>query len=299
MSGGNTGGAVGAAATGAPPSAPGGGPSRSTALLDRLEAASSSAGAPQHAAAAAVRGAAEVREARRAFNSLLEMKVLDEKHFCADQLLAALGVLRRVVGNILDAPADPRFRRVKLSSKAWEGSVAPLGPDAERLLHMVGFRRRTVDMEAALVFEFSAAGAAAAAGGGRAVGGGVGAGSSGSADGAREWQLLAMAREVLANADVAMAAKATRAAQAKAARANRAAAEREKLRLALADDQQLRAAAYEARRRTGPALSDWRPGQRQSEGAAAGAGAGGGGGLGGEEGAPPPEGGEEDDDDEE
>lgn len=192
------------------------------------------------------------------------MRVLDERHFSADQLLSALDVLRRVVGNILDAPADERYRRVKLSSAAWQGKVAPLGADAERLLHVVGFRRHTVDNEASLVFDAPAESAAEALGattsGGR--GGGrasvLDCGGSPNGDGERDEQLLAMARQLLDSAAERMAEKVARDARERLERAAKgAAAERNRLRLAraAAEDRLLRAADHAARRRAAAAAA--------------------------------------------
>lgn len=205
------------------------------AALSRLEAAAPSA----PAAAEAVRADAELRDARRLFNSLLTTKILDELHHSADSLSAALTLLLRITSNILDHPQEQKYRCFKKSSAAYARHLVPLEPEIEKLLAMVGFRRRTVDLEAAWVFE--------------------------NAPSSREWQLLQMAREVLTNAGVAMQEKAARRERERQERLSKAATERERLRLALADDRHLRTAEYEARRRTEPAVSEWKPGQRQQQ----------------------------------
>jgi hypothetical protein len=195
-------------------------------------------------AAAAERKAAVDAQQRQhgervAFNSLLINGVLDEKHHSADALVAALSLLQRIVGNVLDNPSEAKYRQVKLASGAYTKTLLPLGTPVEKLLTACGWRTRTVQLEKAWVFD----------------------GKVGSAD----WARLVMAREVLSNAAEAMAAKAARKAREKEERLTRAAAESERLKLALADDQALRALDYEARRRTNPAVSEWQPGQQQKE----------------------------------
>jgi hypothetical protein len=143
----------------------------------------------------------------------------------------------------MDVSSSPRpaaaINQVKLASGAYTKALLPLGSPVEKLLAACGWRTRTVQLEKAWVFD----------------------GREGSVD----WLRLAMARDVLSNAAEAMAAKAARKAREKEERLTRAAAESERLRLALSDDQALRALDYEARRRTNPAVSEWQPGQQQKE----------------------------------
>ena len=221
-----------AAAAAAAPSAD---PARA-AHLARLQAQADASAA---AAKREVDAAQRLRSERVAMNSLVVNGVLDERHHGADALVAALELLRRVVGNVLDAPAEPKYRAVRVANAAYVRALSPLGEPVDRLLRSCGWRTRTVDMERAWVFE--------------------------AQPGSDDWARLEIAREVLANAAETMAQKAARGAREREARLGRAGAEQERLRLALADDRQLRALDYEARQRTHAAKSEWQPGQRQGQ----------------------------------